>query len=287
MKYKTAFLFLLVLMIFGCKRTEKGYEIEGIKATETEHVYECTFAGDTRKFCLYLPEPAEGDLPLVIMLHGYAGSPEAFRRETLMDEAACARGYAVVYAGMAGVQWNTNMGPEGKPDVEWLSALAKYMKKNYHCDPKRIYVAGFSDGAFMSQRLALEAQDTFTAVCTVGGTAANTIWDARSQKADIGVMLMYGTEDGVFPSREKGTDHLSQNPAIEVLLEYWVQANSLGDEASETLSDRATLTRYTSPASTKEVDRIVIDRYSHAWPEEKYCGFDPRKVILDFFDRCR
>ena len=287
MKHKSAFLFLLVLMIFGCKRTEKGNEIQDVKATEDEHVYECTFAEDTRKFSLYLPESAEGDLPLIIMLHGLGDSPESFRAVTRMDKAACARGYAVVYAGMAEEKWNIDMGPEGKPDVEWLCALADYMQENYHCDPKRTYAVGFSNGAFMTQRLAFEAQDTFTAVCTVAGTAANTIWDGRSQTANISVMLMYGTEDRAFPSREKGTELDSPNPPIEDLMDYWVKANSLKDEVSEKLSDRATLTRYTSSSSTKEVDRIKIEKYSHIWPEEQYCGFDPRKVILDFFDRCR
>ncbi len=287
MKIKLPILILLVILQCGCGRREEPAEITDVKGTAEKELFECSFGGKPRRFSIYLPESAEGDLPLILMLHGYASSPEAFRRETRMEEVACARGFAVAYAGMGGVEWKGRVGTSTEDDVTWLTALARYLQKTYKCNPERTYAVGFSNGAFMTQELAVHAQDTFSAVCSVAGSMPKLTWELRKEKADIGVMILYGTGDAVVPKRSDGSNETAYDPPIEDVMDYWSRANALDRKTVEKLSARASLTRYTAAGASKEVCGIEIEGGQHSWPKEAFCGFDPYRVILDFFDRCK
>ena len=58
-----------------------------------------------------------------------------------------------------------------------------------------------------------------------------------------------------------GSAKYNKNPAIEDVLEYYRSANGSADS----------------------VKYISIEGGRHSWPEEKFCGFDVDKMILDFF----
>jgi len=280
---------MFVFLLFcGCACKDKIAEITDVKETDIENVFECTYGGKPRRFSIYLPETAEGELPLILMLNGYGSTPEAFRAVTHMDDDGCARGYAVAYAGTAAAGWNNGMDDDPEiDDVGWLRALAAYLQKEYSCSKDRTSAVGFSNGAFMAQRLAVEAQDTFCAVCSVAGSITRPVWEKRGDTADIGVMILYGTGDELIPSRKKAAADSSIYPAVEDVVEYWTGANDLTEKNEETLSERAVLTRYTSKDASKEVCLVEIDKYAHSWPEARFCGFETNTVILDFLDRCR
>lgn len=139
----------------------------------------------------------------------------------------------------------------------------------------------------MTQELAVHAEDTFAAVCSVAGSMPKLTWESRKEKADVGVMIIYGTGDAVVPKRSDGSAETAYDPPIEDVMDYWSGANALDRKTEEKLSERASLTRYTAAGASKEVCRIEIEGGQHSWPKETFCGFDPYRVILDFFDRCK
>lgn len=79
----------------------------------------------------------------------------------------------------------------------------------------------------MTHRLALEASDTFAAIVSVAGTMPESIWENRLEKCDISVLQITGEKDDVIPQNSNGSANYSKAPAIEEVMEYYIQSNDL------------------------------------------------------------
>jgi poly(3-hydroxybutyrate) depolymerase len=64
-------------------------------------------------------------------------------------------------------------------DVSFIRALIDKLEHDYPVDPKRVYIAGISNGAMMSYRLACELSDKIAAITPVEG-AQNVIANRRT-----------------------------------------------------------------------------------------------------------
>ena len=273
----------------------KQPNISNVVPKGDNNMYQYTYLDNDYEFALYLPDstPSCEGYPLVIMLHGYSGNAESFRLQTHFDENACKRGYVVAYmtcsAGSStsstDAGWNSGLGNSDKDDLGLITALAKYLQKEYNCSKDLTFVVGFSNGAFMAQRLAAEANDTFTAVASVAGMMPQSIWEARKDKQDVGVLEIYGTLDDVVPKNADNSAATSVAPAIEDVMNYWVYSNNLTDFSTGELSKKAVLTQYYNDKNDNFVWTVVINDGHHSWPDEKFCGFSVNDLILDFFDQ--
>ena len=133
-------------------------------------------------------------------------------------------GYAVAYATGApnpndrtsSTGWNSGIADSPNRDVEFLSALAEWLKSEYRLDSERVFVVGFSNGAFMVHRLALQTGDTFEAFISVAGMMPESMWEARPI-SDISVSFLQvtGQKDDVVPKNSDGSADHSKAPAIE------------------------------------------------------------------------
>ena len=254
--------------------------------------FSCMYQDVEHKFNVCLPNnyDSQESHPLILMLHGYANTAEGFSLQTKFENEACPKDYVVVYLNSTKdskgyVGWNSGIDDSDKDDVGFIKALAAYLQSEYNCDPKRTFAVGFSNGAFMTQRLAVEADDTFAAVASVAGMMPQKAWDKRKEKSDIGVLEIYGTKDDVVPMKANGSDRTALAPAIEDVMEYWATANSLIVKEEGTLSKRASYRKWTNEKGTQFVWEIIIEDGRHSWPEEKYCGFSTNQMIIEFFDR--
>ena len=252
----------------------------------------CEYENDQHRFNVYLPTDYDASTayPLILMLHGYGNTAESFALQTGFEKYACPEGYVVVYLsstpdGAGNVGWNSGLGDSDKDDVCYIKALAAYLQNEYNCDRERTFALGFSNGAFMTQRLAAEAPDVFTAVVSVAGMMTEKTWNSKPEKADIGVLEIYGTKDDVVPMKETGSDKYSKAPAIEEVMDYWAKANNLSESSKSELSDKATCEKYSNSDNSQQVWTIVIKDGRHSWPEEKFSGFSANRVILDFLGK--
>ena len=103
----------------------------------------------------------EKNSPVVFMLHGYGSNAENFKELTHFEKEALPRGYSVVYVSSSAAGWGSGAGLDKSDDVKALCQLAKKLQKEFHFDKKRTYVAGFSNGGFMSHRIAVQGKGTF------------------------------------------------------------------------------------------------------------------------------
>ena len=226
MPRKTAVLYSLCLCIavclflsLGC--TAPGAESLGSVSEPDENGFRtCVYKDVKRKFLLYIPENASKGAPLLFMLHGYGDAADVFADTTGMAAAANARGYAVVYPQGLGdpsdktsaACWNFDGKKDGNDDVGFLTALAHYLQSTYGFNKKATFVTGFSNGAFMTYRLAGDAPKTFRAVASVSGTMGMTTWKERMGKAGAAILQITGTKDDLVgrarSARRRGGDRL-------------------------------------------------------------------------------
>ena len=151
--------------------------------------YECFLHNDwERCYITYIPESVTGssNAPLIVELHGWAGS--AFETRALTDVTLLADevGAIVVHAegiivnnttlDMGGNEESWNAGyccgdalAYEIDDVDYLRKVIAKTVEDYPVDEQRIYITGWSNGCMMAQRMALQASDLIAAVaCTSG-----------------------------------------------------------------------------------------------------------------------
>ena len=258
---------------------------------DSDGKFSCTYDGVHHGFIMDMPEVTE-QAPLVIMLHGSGNTAEDFRSMTHFEQAAVPRGYGVVYVTgaqdpndrTAPVGWNSGIGADGNDDVGFLKALAEYLAQEYSFDKERTYAVGFSNGAFMTHRLAAQASGTFRSVVSVAGMMPESIWEKRNDLSHCGIFQITGEKDDVVPKNSDGSAKFSKAPAIEDVMAHWVQVNGLAMTDKTLVGKGSQLTKYSADGRREQVWVLDVKDGRHSWGDEKITGIDTNSLILDFLD---
>lgn len=158
--------------------------------------------GGRERHYVYLEPKDDGLHPLVLALHGRRGEGRSQEKLTGLSKVAAREGFIVVFPDGYSQSWHDarEHGPaadEKIDDVGFLIALKDEFVARHHADPKRVYLAGMSNGAMMALTLGCRASEHFTAVASVAG-----LWPAREDckpKAPLSVALVSGTLDPLMP----------------------------------------------------------------------------------------
>ncbi len=145
--------------------------------------------------------------PLVLNLHGYGGSgfgQELYTRfEPLSDE------FGFLYATPDGTQdlfglrfWNAtdyccNFFGSNVDDSQYLLDLIDTIASRANVDPNRVYIAGHSNGGFMSYRMACDHSDRIAAIASLAGATWSDAMDC-SPESPVHVLQIHGTLDDVI-----------------------------------------------------------------------------------------
>lgn len=282
---------LLIMFFAGNARAD----VTGGNGLEAEHLKENSFVsyfdGVKHPFVLDLPKDTEG-AALVLMLPGYGNSAQSLRTTVRFELEANPRGYAVAYVTgakdpsnpLAAAGWNSGIASDGNDDVGFLVSLAKYLQAEYSLDPARTFAAGFSNGAFMAHRLAMEASETFAACVSIAGLMPLKIWEARNETNSVSFFQISGEKDDVVPKNSDGSAEHAKDPAIEDVMAYWAASNGLDSCTSEEIGNRSVLTKCRSEESQNQVWHLFVKDGRHSWPSAEQNNIDANRLILDFFD---
>ena len=160
----------------------------------------------TRTYWLHVPEDYDqtDTYPLVVVLHGRNITGRDMIRITRMNDFADEYGFIVLYPDGIDRQWNYLRGFEwfASPehdDTDFILTLIESLQDEYSIDANQLYVTGFSNGGFMTQRLACDAHDTFVAAAVVGAGGYTGLDVLCQDAAPIPILLMHGTHDAVVP----------------------------------------------------------------------------------------
>jgi polyhydroxybutyrate depolymerase len=320
---KLAFILLLAIALSGCRLAQRfaptptpiPFSEGGIPAPG-DYPLSVVNGEDRRDVIVHLPPAYDGaaELPMVIVLHGGAGSAEHIKRHSQMDADADQFGFIAVYPNGSGrlgdtlLTWNAGHCcgyalENNSDDVAILSALIDAMLSHYAIDPDRVYIAGISNGGMMAYRAGAELADKVAAIApiaaSIGGqvNADSPVVFPDTPASPVAVIAFHGMQDqhvlydgGLSPMAvQDGRIDLSVDSSIS----FWVKANGCDpQQASETQAGGNIIVEtYSGCASGADVVLVTIVDGGHAWPgaPERLVGDDPtqdisaNQMMLEFF----
>jgi polyhydroxybutyrate depolymerase len=205
--------------------------------------------GRQREYLLRLPSGA-WPAPLLMVLHGGGGRATQLERHIDLTEAALAAGYAVVYPQGFVKHWNdgrldveADAVKENVDDVKFLLALVDRLVKAGQADASRVYVAGISNGAMMTLRLACEAADRLAGIVTVVGSLGVETAETCKPARPLPILMLNGTADPLVPYEGGPVAVLDDERGavipVEQTLALFAKANGCGAAAVEAVDDPA------------------------------------------------
>lgn len=210
-----------------------------------------SFDGRQRTYLLHVPPAASsgGSLPLFLAFHGVPGSGQEMRAITGFDAIADQGGFVVAYPDAVDDWWtgcadcNSAAFLLDIDDVGFVRRLIEQLALDAGIDTRRVYAAGFSNGALFVQRLACDTADRIAAFASVGATALDPaevpVCDP-SRAAPI--VFIHGTLDPSFPAEGRmfGEDPSGVSTlSIDETLAGWVGRNGCAPDPNRTqLPDR-------------------------------------------------
>ncbi|OQP45909.1 hypothetical protein A4H97_31980 [Niastella yeongjuensis] len=268
-----ALLTLLTIGVFSCKRTDNP-------PITNLHFYDSMQSdGYVRSYLLNLPPHYDdsSNFPLVIALHGLAGSASQMEQDYGLTAKSNNAGFIVVYPegvrsdGILGIRtWNAGTCCDFAmehhvDDVRFISQLIQRLTSTYKINPKRIYVTGMSNGAMMTYRLACELSDQIAAIAPVSGTLL-TKQPCTPARA-VPVLHIHSAVDTKVPY---GGGYGLANyyfPPVDSTLHVWAGID--GCNATPQLVTEANLymqTQYINCSPNTTIQLYLTNDGGHSWP---------------------
>jgi polyhydroxybutyrate depolymerase len=222
-------------------------------------------------------------LPLIVDLHGYAEPAAVQATVSTWNTFADTHGLVAVTPQITRpVQlWDTALGSH---DLAWFSSLLTTVESDLCIDRNRVYVDGYSDGAFMASAIACQLADRVAAVAPVAGLQA----PARCKPArPVPVIAFHGTADPFVSYQgglgqkaldlpapdgshrtlgQSGSGTSTTGPSIPQQTTTWARRNGCSSQPMDTIvASDVTLVRYHCPPGA-EVELYRVTGGGHAWP---------------------
>ena len=159
--------------------------------------------GYARSWFVYAPpsyDPAK-PMPVVVLLHGRPSNASAMAFMTRMNDVADKKGFIVVYPEGMNNEWNSFYDISGQrslapqDDMKFLRSLLADISQDLNIDRRRTYVGGYSNGGFMTYRLACSMPDVFAGFAAVDASLYTVLKDKCRGGRATPILIMNGTED--------------------------------------------------------------------------------------------
>ncbi len=201
---KSFFAAIAFIVLIGAGSGVSSLQNDGPKTTASSFL-----AGGDRSTSVDLPVGYNENIPapLLLDLHGFMGDGLSQQRFSRLSNVARESGF--VYAAPDGLPdsngdqfWNAsrsccNFDRADVDDAAFLKSLIDEISAKVSIDPKRIYIFGHSNGAFMSYKFACTYPDTVAAIVGVAG-AMDLVGNDCAISSPVSVLEIHGTADTVI-----------------------------------------------------------------------------------------
>ncbi|MBX9695216.1 MAG: hypothetical protein K2Z81_22710, partial [Cyanobacteria bacterium] len=164
-----------------------------------------TVEGAERTYDMYVPTTYDGKsaVPLVVALHGAFEDAATMEYRTGFNAKAEREGFIVIYpeartcVSGRGRTWNIGSSIWWTvDDVEYVETVIKTARQKFNVDSKRIFVAGFSNGAMLAHEVGTRLSHVLAGVGAVSGSMNGS---EKVPAQPVSVIIIHGTKDDVVP----------------------------------------------------------------------------------------
>lgn len=162
-----------------------------------------------RRYVLYVPKRHDEHPPLVVLLHASRQTAESMRRVTgyAFERLAEQHGFIVVYPESHGRRWNDCRAAgryrarrQNVDDVGFVLRLVDELVAKQRIDPARVFFVGYSSGAQLAFRIALERPERVAGIAAFSASLPTPeSWSCNALGRPVPVLLMNGTHDRINP----------------------------------------------------------------------------------------
>ena len=286
-------------------------------ALSAQHVARTmNFEGTSRKYMEYIPTNSpDGSMPVVFLLHGLGDNCANFSSSIHFEDVAPnwiiispeatnanIMGYDAGNAWAAGVgaenitynnipigdiELNANVNDEG-----FILAILDSLIINHNVDTDSVFVAGFSMGGFMSNKMAVKHADRIKAIASVSGTLGH--FQPFEPTGNINTMHLHGTADQTIAYADASFSlsvvTIQVGLGAEALVDTWRNYNECGTEPTiynfeDTKNDGLTFEQYSykNENTGKRTIFIKVNNGTHDWYNGSSNDIDYNTEIYKFF----
>lgn len=279
--YNFISIFFVSLMLFSCSSGGDEEEIVELAVASKLETFNLIHDGENRSYNVYTPKDFDDSNPVSVVfnLHGAGGTAKGQMDYARMNVIADHNNFIIIYPqglrsvsswGATEFYWNSYFGT-GVDDVGFFDVMIDEIIGNYNVDKKRIYSMGYSNGGYMSYRLACELNDRIAGIVSVAGTMAGVQPFNCDTDTPVSVMAIHGTSDATV---KYVSDDPSFNLSVEDAVDFWVTKNKCNASPEETslpnndTTDGSTITKlvYKSGENGTEVQLLRVNGGHHTWP---------------------
>jgi len=287
---KSILLFMMLLTILSsCSKDDVKENSESCDSNTSAQ--SIVIDGINREYVLYIPNSYDGtsSVPVLLNFHGFGGSASAFMIDADMRTLAESDTFILVVpqgsCSNGSSHWNPcPTGGDNKStadDFGFVESMIHEVSSQYHVDMKRIYAAGYSNGAMMAYGLANNKSDLIAAVASVSGAMLDC---TGSINHPMPIVHLHGTSDGVLPYN--GNNDYS---AVQSTLDYWIDFNNTitGPTVSSDNSGGMSIEHYVYDQGDGSVS---VEHYKfiggdHVWFDATYQGQNTSELVWNFVSR--
>ncbi|MBF73523.1 hypothetical protein CMK20_04960 [Candidatus Poribacteria bacterium] len=304
---------ILVLTFFSCSHTEDNLVKTNLTGGDL-FTQKLVHDNIDREYTIYLPSSYDdtSTVPLMLGFHGFGDTASTSHIFSDMKPIAEIDGFILVIPqGVSlkgekeGSHWNhePNSAKQNKSNVDdlgFVSALIDKMTSEYRVDSKRIYVYGYSNGAFLANSLACYLSNKIAAVASIAGLMSTEIIKSYQPLHPTAVIMFHGTADQVIPY--EGIEGYAMS--IDQIIDYWIEFNAVNTTPQINIFKNDIIKLKSSSYDKKNgFDDTTIEHYSYRdgkngvsvenykiiggshWPEINYKGSSISSLIWDFVSK--
>lgn len=279
--------------------------------------------GRSRAWIVYAPPEYDPTrpTPVVVLLHGRPSNAASMALISGMNDVAAQQNFIAIYPEGLDNEWNAQFDIAGRSisltgqsstlpqdDVGFLKTLMDDLAVDFNIDRTRLYLGGFSNGGFMTHRMACSASDTFAAFAAVGAALYVELSRHCQRSPPSAILLMHGSGDpsvpidGVEVPNPQGGEPIRITQSVQETVAAFARRNHCemrGQSTTFAESGRSPGThvvRFTPYGCDEGADVVyyLINGGGHTWPgsegtmDAQFFGptnldFSASQTIWDFF----
>lgn len=222
-------------------------------------------------------------IPLVLLFHRENQKAADFAVLTGFNTISDRYNFLAVYPQAVKGTWNDGRKINWShtyDDVGFVKKLIEHLEQTWNIDRSKVYAAGYGNGGFFTQKLALDLPEQFAAVSSVAATLPKIVVSKRKAHEPISILLILGKSDPIVPfdggyiGSGKFKKHRGLVVSASETVKFWVDENRCssrykqGDwpDVDPTDECRVKWLQYSDCPKDSEVVVFAVIGGGHCWP---------------------